>query len=609
MRTIRALLAAVLSVSVAAVAGAAVAGAAAAEPVDRPVLIRGARVFDGRALLPAPADVLLRDGKIAAVGPDAKADDADAIDATGKTLIPGLIDAHTHILAPGVLRQAAAFGVTTELDMFMPVSLARELRAKQDLGRADFRSAVTLATAPGGHGTQYGVEIPTLTSPADAPAWVDGRIAEGADYIKIIYDDGSAAGVHFNKLSRQTMAAVVAAAHAKGKLAVAHVMDLASAREAIEAGVDGLAHVFVDAPPDDAFCTLAKDHKIWVTATITVMEALGGGEDAPSLAKDPRLAPMLSKEDAAALRARFPRRAKGDEAVRHAIENVRRLHAAGVTILAGTDAPNPGKLHGASLHRELELLVQAGLTPTEALAAATAAPAESFRLADRGRIAPGMRADLALFDGDPTADILATRAISRTWIAGRAFDRDGYRRQIGQRDAALAKLAEPGRLVVSDFESDAITSTFGLGWSVSTDEIQRGKSTATIDLSDGGGANGSKHALRIKGAIAPPLPWAWSGALFSPGTTPFGPADLSGKKKIVFWAKGDGKAARLMVFSQSTGYAPAFVVFTPDAQWKRFEFPLSDFRGCDGKDLTGLLFAGGVAHGPFEYQIDDVAFE
>jgi imidazolonepropionase-like amidohydrolase len=97
-----------------------------------------------------------------------------------------------------------------------------------------------------------------------------------------------------------------------------------------------------------------------------------------------------------------------------------------VEILAGSDAPNPGTAHGASLHHELELLVRAGLTPIEALRAATSAPARRFGLADRGRIAPGQRADLLLVAGDPTADILATRAIERIWKNGAVVERRRY---------------------------------------------------------------------------------------------------------------------------------------------------------------------------------------
>jgi imidazolonepropionase-like amidohydrolase len=103
---------------------------------------------------------------------------------------------------------------------------------------------------------------------------------------------------------------------------------------------------------------------------------------------------------------------------------VRALRAAGVPLLAGTDAPVLGRgVHGASLHRELELLVEAGLTPVETLAAATSVPASVFGLADRGRIAPGLRADLLLVAGDPTRQITATRAIRRVWARGRAVDR------------------------------------------------------------------------------------------------------------------------------------------------------------------------------------------
>jgi imidazolonepropionase-like amidohydrolase len=95
---------------------------------------------------------------------------------------------------------------------------------------------------------------------------------------------------------------------------------------------------------------------------------------------------------------------------------VRQLHAAGVPLLAGTDAPNPGTTHGASLHREL--LVNAGLTTTEALAAATSVPARIFGLRDRGRIAPGMRADLLLVEGNPVRDMTDTRNIVAVWKKG-----------------------------------------------------------------------------------------------------------------------------------------------------------------------------------------------
>ena len=99
-------------------------------------------------------------------------------------------------------------------------------------------------------------------------------------------------------------------------------------------------------------------------------------------------------------------------------QEVRQLVDAGVPILAGTDAPAPGSAHGASLHWELEHLVEAGMTPTAALAAATSMPVHTFRMADRGRIAPGLRADLLLVEGDPSRDIRTTRRIVAVWKRG-----------------------------------------------------------------------------------------------------------------------------------------------------------------------------------------------
>ena len=106
------------------------------------------------------------------------------------------------------------------------------------------------------------------------------------------------------------------------------------------------------------------------------------------------------------------------------------LAAAHVPILAGTDLGNPGTAAGASLHGELEYLVEAGLTPVQALIAATSAPADSFRLTDRGRIAPGLRADLLLVDGDPSTDVLATRNILAIWKGGVMYDRQAWRDRV-----------------------------------------------------------------------------------------------------------------------------------------------------------------------------------
>ena len=161
------------------------------------IVFEKVRIFDGTYMLPENT-VIVGESTIAAVGSDLpRPPDALIIDGTGLTLLPGLIDAHTHTFGMSGLQQALIFGVTTELDMFTDWRLAKqikELQAREERGElADLRSAGTAATAPGGHGTEFG-PIPTITAPEEAQAFVDARLAEGSDYLKIMYDDGKAVG-------------------------------------------------------------------------------------------------------------------------------------------------------------------------------------------------------------------------------------------------------------------------------------------------------------------------------------------------------------------------------------------------------------------------------
>ena len=392
--------------------------------------IRDARVFDGERVLER-ATVLVRDGRIEALGADlAVPADATVIEGRGRTLLPGLIDAHVHTWG-GALADALNFGVTTVLDMYSDPALSRELRPSREshapLAHADLWSSGFLATAPGGHGTQFGLPVPTLTTPAEAPAWVRARLAEGSDYVKIVYEPKGPGGLGppFPSLDRATLEALVAAAHAERRRAVVHVSRLGPAREALAAGADGLVHVWGDQPADARVLELARAHDAFVVPTLAVTLAFAGAGTGAALAADPAVAPFLSPEQRQTL---VPEREVRVSVLRPEVPvaAVRALHAAGVDVLAGSDAPNPGTAHGASLHAELELLVQAGLTPLQALAAATSVPARRFALADRGRIAPGLRADLLLVRGDPAADVRATRAIERIWKNGATVERRRY---------------------------------------------------------------------------------------------------------------------------------------------------------------------------------------
>jgi cytosine/adenosine deaminase-related metal-dependent hydrolase len=577
------------------------------------ILFHRVRIFDGVGIA-ADRDVLVQQGKIVGVGREIRPPgSAVVIDGGGKTLLPGLIDAHTHAW-PGALTTALAFGVTTELEMFGDTTRARAWRAEQRAGnaadRSDIYSAGTLVTVQGGHGTEYGASIPVLHSAADAQSFVDARIAEGSDYVKIVYDDGRTYGSKWATLSPEMLRATVAAAHARRKLTLVHIGDLAGAREAIDAGADGLAHLFVDRDPDPDFGRFVGAHHAFVVPTLTVLMSITGVGGGATLVDDARIAPYLSRQEIAILKQGFPRR-PSVPALRYAAaeSTVKQLLAMHVPILAGTDAGNPGTAHGAALHRELELLVHAGLTPTQALASATSMPADVFKLSDRGRIAVGRRADLLLVDGDPTVDITATRNIVGVWKGGVPFDRDAVRRTISAANdeaSRAPKGSESG--LVSDFDEGTTATTFGAGWSISTDALAGGKSAADLAVVDSG-ALGSAKSLAIRGTISPVFKQAWAGAMFSPGPQPFQPANLSAKHELRFFTKGDGKTYRVFLFAESKGFTPLTQTFVAGADWTEVVIPLASFGGTDGHDVTAVIFGGGPQPGPFAFQIDHVRFQ
>jgi imidazolonepropionase-like amidohydrolase len=580
------------------------------------ILFHQVKVFDGHRFS-GPSDVLIKDGKVQAIGPHLeRPPQAQVIEGAGMTLLPGLIDAHVHVFQKDALVQALVFGVTTVLDMFSAIRFSKAIERDQaqgkDLNAADLRTAGTLVTAPGGHGTEYGLAIPTISDSKDAQAFVDARIAEGSDYIKLIDDDALEYGITkpTPTLSKEMMAAVIAAAHKRGMLTVVHIGSLQQARDAIEAGADGLAHLFIGDHSDPDFGRFVAAHHAFVVPTLSVLNSICG-KPKDALANDPRIKSALLPSDDAALKGGFGFKTK--LSCSGAEQAIKQLEQAGVPILAGTDSPNPGTAFGASLHGELELLVQAGLTPTEALEAATSAPAKAFRLNDRGLIAPGMRADLVLVKGDPETDITATRDISAVWKAGVRDDRESTLAAVKKATDDLltaAKAPPPAGSesgLVSNFDDLTAKANYGQ-WMVSTDQVAGGKSTAKMEVVQGGAA-GSKGALHATGEVAAGLPYAWSGVMFSPGARIMSPVNLSSKKTIRFWAKGDGKAYRIMLLTQSGGQIPAMQSFTAGPEWKQFQFTINSFSGADAHDLMAIVFAAGLPAGTFELYLDEVRIE
>lgn len=397
-----------------------------------PVVVTADRVFDGTTLVTA-THVRIERGLVTAIGGADLVREGDVVvDGAGGTLLPGLIDAHVH-LAPACTVLAAHFGVTTLVDQFSQPDLvaaerAEVLAAANSAGpaRAGLVSSSIGATAPGGHPTMAYAPFPYVTGPGDAEEFVADRTAEGATHLKVILDDGSGAAMDLPALDEATIRALVRVAHGAGLPVVAHVSTGQGAALVARCGVDALAHVpFVPMGVTDL--DEVGEAGTAVIATLSIADGFPAAKGVlPLRADEPldaRLTPAWREELDAQARGWLPPDAPDLGA---ASANVRELARRGCAILAGTDAPNPGLVYGASLHREMQHLARAGLGAAGALRAATSGPARLFGLRDRGVLRPGARADLVLVDGDPLTDIALTARVRRTWVAGREVDPAGY---------------------------------------------------------------------------------------------------------------------------------------------------------------------------------------
>lgn len=386
-------------------------------PETAPTLIRGARLFDGEQVTES-ADVILSGGLIAAVGSGlTPPDGAEEIDGTGHTLVPAMIDAHTHSGYPGFQPQSARFGVLTELDMFL-VTDFQELRAEEAStgapGRADVFSATSMATAPNGHGTQFRVpDFQTLTAVSEVPDWVQERVDEGASYVKIVVESN----YDFSALDSEIVTALCDAAHEHGLRAIVHAQSSADLQVALASPIDGLAHVaWFDEVPQPLIERVVEMGLFVVTTS---------GPFQPTRLKSALDDDTVLDRVEPSLLPSFRRATYGsDENWARALANLTALVEAGAQVIAGTDCANPGTTAGAGMLVELENLVEAGLSPEEALAAATSRTADVFGLQDRGRIAEGLRADVLLVHGDPTTEITDLRATAGVWKWGVPVDLD-----------------------------------------------------------------------------------------------------------------------------------------------------------------------------------------
>jgi imidazolonepropionase-like amidohydrolase len=548
------------------------------------IAITGATVVDGTGTPPHAATVLIRGDRIAAVGENlAIPPGARVIDASGKTLIPGLFDLHTHLAAAGTttpmdwgknLKADLVHGITSVVDMSTYPETYESMRRILPSIPGPHVAIAARITTPGGHGDEAGrgdffsLEVLTPREGRDAIRRV---VPYHPDIIKV-FTDGWRYGTapDMTSMDEATLAAIVDEAHKNNLPVLTHTVSLARAKIAARAGVDALAHGVNDLDADDELIALMKQHGTAYISTLAVF-APKGRPPSP----------------------RWP----------HLLHNIAALQGGGVMLGSGTDAGMPGTPHGSASLMELELMVQGGLTPLEAITAATGNSARAIRVdKERGVIAEGKLADLVLIDGAPYRDIKDIEKVKTVFLAGKEIDRAALEREIatpGVTPMTAIKASEK----VDDFERADGRSTLDTFRIQNTDPGNDHSHLIYTTMLSGEGGN---HVLSLVGEMSDKdKPFARILIPLSKGG--FEPVDATAFTGVRFDVRGEGEY-RLVVMSRTdTFLAP----FTGEPKWRKVSVPFTAFpkKTWTGTDLQLVGFElDGPASKKVWLELDNVQF-
>jgi imidazolonepropionase-like amidohydrolase/ABC-type multidrug transport system permease subunit len=433
-------------------------------------LIQNARIFVGNGKVIESGAILLKGGKIAEVYdgsfPTAKSLNAEAVEAAGKTVLPGLIDVHVHLGGPG--------GFYDDWSKFDPEKSAeRELQSYLYCGVTAVRSAGDkvddllvlrqrfnsgeklgselflcgpLFTAEGGHGTEYAKHLPEIARPGfnaqfvripksadEARTQVDELALKKVNAIKGVLETG-VSGYRFNRMDLNLLRAVVEEAKAKHLPASIHTGEAQDVVDAVSLGANSIEHgSFRDEIPDATIAEM-KAKGIVFTPTLSVVEGITSFAQGKtdllrrSLVQQVSTKELLSGSEHAAASAEMKTMRENLARYPMSIEvgnrNLLKAWHAGVTLATGSDAGNFLVFHGPTVQHEIELWVAAGIPLTDALQAATANAAKLLRADDRiGTIEKGKDATLLVVDGNPLQDVRALSAISNVFLKGERVQR------------------------------------------------------------------------------------------------------------------------------------------------------------------------------------------
>lgn len=584
--------------------GAAALGMAAgqAQAQSKPLAVVNAEIFDATGAAAYRGALIARDGRIVAVGPKVRAPKgATIIDAGGAALLPGLFDVHTHwtpagspAITPRIADAYVAAGVTTVNDFHQQPESFEPRRRWLGTLVAPHVNFVARISTPGGHGADWADQGTTrwVDTPEGAKAAVDDIAKYKPDAIKAFADGWRyGSGPDNTSMDPWTLKALTDAAHRHGLKVLTHTVTVERGAVAADSGVDVIAHSLQDKPLDPQTIARIKASGLFYAPTLAVYEPVKPGAKPPSDPDSPR--------------AQQSRRKFG-----YALANAKTLFDAGVPVALGTDAGMPGTPHGASTLRELELLVQAGLTPSQALVAGTAVSARAMNLiADRGTLEVGKRADFVLVAGKPWETIAEIRRVERVFIDGQAAFGPGAVRPPAQDRPAPPALK--AKALIDDFEGEPGRTRLD---TLRLDDFDGGRDRSlevsqVIDREDGGKvlSVGARMAIKDDASAGVLLP-------LSRGSVE--PVDATAFKGLRLSLRGDG-GAYLVTIRGVAGLWRAKV--EAGAQWKTIALPFEAFvpvfaRGAEKPAWTGAdLLQVGVegerpAGGKLWFELDDVMF-
>jgi imidazolonepropionase-like amidohydrolase len=425
-----------------------------------PVLYENARLIpgDGSPAIERAA-MLVENGRITRVGRAGAVSAPQGttrVDLTGKTLVPTFTNVHTHVgfqrggtynrenygreTIADDLDRALYFGIANVVSQGIdPGDLVLRVRGEQTAGTVGGARLFVAGRGIGAPNAGPGAETYRgiayeVTTPEQGRQAVREQAALGVDLIKIWVDDRNGRAP---RMPPAVSHAIIEEAHARGLKANAHVFYLSDVKDLVAAGIDGFAHLARDAELDDDTVRAIVARGIVVMSTLitpertthtSVPQAFAAWLDGPVRAAAPqamvdRIKVPFGGRDAAeasAIRTRYSILQR----------SVAKLARAGARLALGSDTGIQDYPFGVADHRELELLVEAGVTPLQALTAATSTPAAYLGLKDQGRLAPGMRAHFIVLDANPLEDITNTRRISGVFLDGRGVDRAGLGRRL-----------------------------------------------------------------------------------------------------------------------------------------------------------------------------------